>query len=186
LKRSAVADRMRERLLRPPPPPPPSTPRAEPAPGAPPQPGDGDAELGREMERLVGVLWSLETGAAAAELPRHTACWFLDHASRFRATVAFAAVRLVAALLEGADEELRTRAVTALIPFADLYPERVEELLLSVVEERGLAIRAAHLEALCALLAVQPHPMLLVERWIATSPAARRAVAAAQELLRFP
>src|SRR4051794_23803330 len=103
-------------------------------------PNDVDAEL----VVLVGALYAAETGAPVdvGELPYYTACWFLDHAPQFRRTVAYAAFRLMQQLARGGNDELRARVATALLPFVDLYAEKVEELLLEILERSPTAAGA--------------------------------------------
>jgi hypothetical protein len=143
-----------------------------------------EVDLDQEMRWLVEALYRAEVGAPdPAPLPFATACWFLDHAARFRRTCAFAALQLMERLVARGDAELAARVATALVPFIDLLPGRVEELLLRLVNMPEFAVRASTFDCLLALLRAQEEPSLFVERWMEHSGAAAGAIMRASALL---
>jgi HEAT repeats len=82
---------------------------------------------------------------------------------RLRQLVPFATFRLLARLGNDPRDEVRVGTARALAEFVEMYPERVEELLLPLACDPSRRVRTAAVEPLAALLARQPE--MLAERW---------------------
>ena len=83
---------------------------------------------------------------------------------RLRDLVPYATFRLLGRLAGDSREELRVGVARSLAAFVELYPARVEELLLALGCDSCRRVRAAAAETLAELLR-QPHREALLERW---------------------
>ena len=79
-----------------------------------------------------------------------------------RKSVPFATFRLLRRISCDDRDELRVGAARALANFAEIYPDRVEELLLPLACDPSRRVRNAAAETLARLLTVAPE---LPERW---------------------
>jgi hypothetical protein len=131
---------------------------------------------------LCAALYAAEVGAPFDVL--HAPEALLDEifrmVPRLRATVAYAAARLLARLSTHPRGEVREGVARALPVFADLYLERVEELLLVLACDPQARVRAAAedaLERVLARLAELSDLVPLVERWRAHPDSGREPLA---------
>lgn len=84
---------------------------------------------------------------------------------RLRDLVPYATLRLLSRLGNDPRDELRTGVARALAGFVELYPTRVEELLLPLACDSCRRVRAAAAETLATLLASLEDPEALTARW---------------------
>jgi hypothetical protein len=122
----------------------------------------------------------------------------LDHAStellrelfaavpKLRVCVPFATLRLLARLAGDPRAEVRLGVARAMPWFAELYAERVEELLLPLACDSNSKVRAATVGALADLLELSADPWPIVERWQWHPDRARDVLARARALLPSP
>jgi hypothetical protein len=100
-----------------------------------------------------------------------------------RACVPYATVRLVARLARDERADVRARVARALPCFVDLYPQRVDELLLELACDPARRVRAATANALAEVLLTCRAPDALVERWESYPDRARDVLARARRAL---
>jgi len=106
---------------------------------------------------------------------------------QLRVSVPFATVRLLARLATDARIDVRAQTARALSWFVDLYPQRVEELLLLLSCDGSRKVRQAAAEALAALLPTVPDPWKLIAAWENEHPdRARAALQSARRALPPP
>ena len=139
----------------------------------------------RGEDRLASALCAAELGepldgdgdeaSLAAEL--------VSGIARLRATVPFATLCLLARLTPSRSVEVRAQVARALPWLADLYPERVEELLALLACDASRLVRAAVSTALAEVLLLVRDPRSLIERWEKTPPRAREALRSARRRL---
>ena len=84
---------------------------------------------------------------------------------QLRAIVPFATVRLLARLSSDERDEIRVGVARGLAAFVDVYPDRVEELLLPLACDPARRVRAAAADTLAKLLAAVPDVEAVIERW---------------------
>jgi hypothetical protein len=82
-----------------------------------------------------------------------------------RNVVPYATFRLLTRLSSDERDELRVGVARALGHFVNIYPEKMEDLLLPLACDPARRVRAAAVEALSLLLLDSPHPEEIVERW---------------------
>ena len=82
-----------------------------------------------------------------------------------RVSVPFATLRLLGRLACDDHPDVRAGVARALPWFADLYPDRVEQLLLPLACDSARAVRAAAVDALADLLESAPAAQDIVDRW---------------------
>ena len=102
-------------------------------------------------------------------------------------SVPFATVRLLARLTTDGRVDVRVEAAKNLGSFVDIYPERVEELLLLLSCDPSRRVRHAAGETLALLLPRMPDPWRLIETWENEHPdRAREALRNARRTLAAP
>jgi hypothetical protein len=84
---------------------------------------------------------------------------------QLRTLVPFATFRLLSRLGGDERDEVRAGAAKALQSFVDVYPDRVEDVLLQLACDPVRRVRNAAAETLAKLLRVLPNPTELVDRW---------------------
>jgi hypothetical protein len=105
---------------------------------------------------------------------------------KLRVCVPFATMRLLARLAADDRAEVRLGVTRALPWFAELYPSRVEELLLLLACDANAKVRAATVETLADLLELSDDAWPIVERWQWHPDRARDVLARARAMLPPP
>ncbi len=105
---------------------------------------------------------------------------------KLRVCVPFATLRLLARLQGDDRAEVRLGVARALPWFAELYPSRVEELLLPLSCDANAKVRAATVETLADLLELADDPGPIIERWQWHPDRARDVLKRARALLPPP
>jgi hypothetical protein len=95
-------------------------------------------------------------------------------------------LRLLSRLANDERCDARAEAAGALGWFVDLYPERVEALLLPLACDVSRQVRAAAAETLAELIPVAANPHRLVEQWQSHPERAREVLQAARRSLPPP
>jgi HEAT repeats len=122
-----------------------------------------------------------------ARLPPQTLKDLFAAVPQLAVSVPFAMVRLLARLATDARVDVRMEAAKNLAQFVEIYPERVEELLLLASCDPSRKVRAAAAETLAALLPRIPDPWRLIETWENEHPdRAREALRSARRSLPPP
>jgi hypothetical protein len=134
-----------------------------------------------EVDLLCAALYAAEVGASfdLVSAPETLYDELFRMVPRLRATVAYATVRLLSRLSTDQRVEVRQSVARALPVFADLYLERVEELLLVLACDPHRRVRTAAQEALERVLARLADPLPLVARWPSDPDRAREALTGA-------
>lgn len=106
---------------------------------------------------------------------------------QLRVSVPYAAMRLLGRLATDGRVEVRTQSARALQWFVELYPEKLEELLLLLACDPARKVRQAAVETLAALLPRVGDPERLIETWENEHPdRAREALRSARRNLPPP
>ncbi|HEX4513317.1 MAG TPA: hypothetical protein VH054_07265 [Polyangiaceae bacterium] len=100
-----------------------------------------------------------------ARLPAQALRNLFEAVPQLAVSVPFATERLLARLAADGRVEVRVEAAKNLASFVELYPERVEELLLLLSCDPNRRVRHAASETLAVLLPRTPDPWRLIETW---------------------
>jgi hypothetical protein len=143
-------------------------------------PPSGPEELARALVATELVApYRLNDEVSIARLLRENGC-------HLRKIVPYAALRLVERLATSGRVEVRSLAAESLRPFIDLYPERVEALLLRLCADSSRRVRAACREPLAALLLSSRERRRLVERFDKRSKETKEVLAEARRAIPPP
>jgi HEAT repeats len=130
------------------------------------------AELGEPFDqRRLGPDALRELFASIAEL---------------RVSVPYATLELLGRLASDRRVDVRAQAARALGWFVDIYPQRVEELLLVLSCDDHRKVRTAAAESLADLLPRAPDPWELIHAWSEHPNRAREVLATARRSLPPP
>jgi hypothetical protein len=127
---------------------------------------------------LVVALYAAEVGEpydigrAPSELWRG----LFDAVPKLRRTVPFATFRLLGRLITDARWEVRAGVAQALPWFAEVYPDRIEELLLPLACDPSRRVRTAAAEALAVILRGCANAETIMSRWQTQHPDRAREV----------
>ena len=138
-----------------------------------------------DLAIVVDALCAAEAGRPVDEtdLPYYVACWFLDHAARFRQGAAWAALRLIEQIIRRGDDEMCARGALALVDYVALAPVDAERLLFELAEHPSRHVRAALLGAVMAYFGATDDSDAACRRWLRRSHAAGAMALRARKLL---
>jgi hypothetical protein len=138
----------------------------------------------RGEDRLASALCAAELGEPWGESDDASLAAELAPAiARLRATVPFATLCLLGRLTLSRSPEVRAQVARVLPWLADLYPERVEQLLEPLACDGHRLVRAAVDGALAEILLLARDPRAIIERWEAKSAHPREALRRARRRL---
>jgi hypothetical protein len=95
-----------------------------------------------EHRQLVEALMAAERGLPVRPLPPEVLRMFLDGIDAFRATVAYAALRLLGQLARSPSAETRAAATRAVSRFTGIYPVDCQQILATAAFDGDSEVRA--------------------------------------------
>jgi hypothetical protein len=142
-----------------------------------------------EPDPLVDALYAAELGhTQLIALSGRASLRLLDELfsslPQLRASVPYAALRLLEQVAGDPRVAIRTAVAQALPWFSDVYPALVEEILLALAADPEMAVRAASVDALVDLLATSSAPDEVAARFRAASPRVRDVLRRAETVAR--
>jgi hypothetical protein len=141
----------------------------------------------RRQDPLAAALLAAEMDEPYAydRLPITAIVELAESVKTLRVSVPFATLRLLARLAHDERTEVRAQIARLLTWFADLYPERVEQLLMPMACDVNRKVRAAVAESLADLLESLPAPEALIDRWERLPDRGREVLDAARSSLHL-
>jgi hypothetical protein len=106
--------------------------------------------------------------------------------SELHVSIPYATLKLLARLAADGRVDVRAQTARALGWFVDLYPKRVEELLLVLACDSSRKVRAAAAESLADLIPAVNDPWELIEEWNRHPDRAREVLRTARRALPPP
>ena len=103
-----------------------------------------------------------------------------------QASVPYATLALLGRFVHDERAEVRTQTARAIGRFVDIYPKRVDELLLVLACDPSQRVRAAAAESLADLIPRANDPWEIIEAWNAHAERAREVLEAARRSLPPP
>lgn len=137
---------------------------------------------------LAGALLAAELGEPTdtARLSADVLRELFESIAELRVAVPYATIKLLSRLASDGRVEVRAQTARALGWFAEIYPDRVEELLLVLSCDASRKVRHAAAESLADLLPVVDDPLQMLEEWQAHPDRARETLQLARRSLPPP